>query len=138
MTRDRFKEIMRYIRFDNKITRSFRLEEDKFALFSEIWDMFNDNCQRHYTPSENVAADEQLFPTKAKCRFTQFMANKPDKFGIKIWALAEVDSKYFLRGIPYLGKDELRTGKCRNIVHVVLRKTKTLMNMVYFCNLLHV
>jgi hypothetical protein len=110
MPRDRFKEILRYIRFDEKTSRSARLENDKFALFSEIWNLFNENCQRHYTPTENLTVDEQLFPTKARCRFTQFMPNKPDKFGIKIWTLAEVQSKYFLHGIPYLGKDELRTG----------------------------
>jgi hypothetical protein len=110
MARERFKEILRYIRFDEKTSRSERLEKDKFALFLEIWNLFNENCRRHYTPTENLTVDEQLFPTKARCRFTQFMPNKPDKFGIKIWTLAEVDSKYFLHGIPYLGKDELRTG----------------------------
>jgi hypothetical protein len=110
MTRDRFNEIMRYIRFDDKPSRSQRLNQDKFALFSEIWNMFNENCQLHYTPEENLSVDEQLFPTKSRCRFTQFMGNKPDKMGIKIWVLAEVVSKYFLCGIPYLGKDEARTG----------------------------
>jgi hypothetical protein len=38
------------------------------------------------------------------------MANKPAKFGINLWIIAEVESKHFLLGIPYLGRDELRTG----------------------------
>ncbi|CAF0977767.1 unnamed protein product [Brachionus calyciflorus] len=33
------------------------------------------------------------------------MPNKPDKFGIKLWMLTEVESKYTLNGFPYLGKD---------------------------------
>lgn len=103
MTRDRFKDIMRHIRFDEKSTRSTRLTTDKFALFSEIWNSFISNCQQHYMPSENLTIDEQLFPTKARCRFTQYMGNKPDKFGIKFWMIAEVDTKYFLYGTPYLG-----------------------------------
>ncbi len=34
------------------------------------------------------------------------MPNKPDKFGIKFWMLCDSDTKYDLRLIPYLGKDE--------------------------------
>lgn len=33
------------------------------------------------------------------------MPNKPDKFGIKFWLLAEVNSKYLCNGFPYLGSD---------------------------------
>ena len=31
-----------------------------------------------------------------------------DKYGIKFWILSEVESKYFLNAIPYLGKDDGR------------------------------
>ena len=30
------------------------------------------------------------------------MPNKPDKFGIKFWVLAEVSSKYVCNLLPYL------------------------------------
>ncbi|XP_029910704.1 uncharacterized protein LOC115361474 [Myripristis murdjan] len=36
------------------------------------------------------------------------MGNKPDKFGIKFWLAADVESKYMLNGAPFLGKDETR------------------------------
>ena len=48
------------------------------------------------------------FSCKARCRFMQYMADKPDKFGIKFWFLVDVDSKYVSNGIPYFGKDNLR------------------------------
>ena len=57
--------------------------------------------------------DKQLFPTKARCRFTQFMANKPDKFGIKFWIAVDLEPKYILNAIPCLGKDETRPGTQR-------------------------
>ena len=50
-----------------------------------------------------------MFPSKAKCRFTQYMANNPDKFGIKFWMLVDNDTKYLCNAFPYLGKDELRS-----------------------------
>jgi len=47
-----------------------------------------------------------MSPAKARCRFVQYMANKPDKFGIKFWLAADRKSKYLLNRCPYLGKDE--------------------------------
>ena len=109
MCRNRFREIMRYLRFDLKRTRSQRLQSDKFALASEVWQKFINNCFFCYRPEGNLSAGEQLFPSKARCRFTQYMANKPDKFGIKFWSLVDNDTKYICNAFPYLGKDELRS-----------------------------
>ena len=108
MSRNRCREIMRFLRFDLCSTRSARLQTDKFALISDIWNRFVDNSISCYKPGENITIDEQLFPTKSRCRFTQYMPNKPDKFGIKFWLAVDVESKYILNAIPYLGKDKSR------------------------------
>jgi len=34
------------------------------------------------------------------------MPNKPDKYGIKFWLLAELESKYCLAISPYCGADD--------------------------------
>ena len=47
-----------------------------------------------------LTIDEQLFPCKTRCPFIQYMANKPDKFGIKFWLLADAQSKYLCNGKP--------------------------------------
>jgi hypothetical protein len=83
MSRYNFFEIMRFIRFDIKEQRLERLKVDKFALISNVWDQFIENSQICYKPGAYITVDEQLFPTKARCRFTQYMPNKPFKFGIK-------------------------------------------------------
>ena len=108
MPRDRYKELLSYIRFDIREERSIRLKTDKFALFSTVWNRFIENCKSHYSPNENITIDEQLFPTKARYPFTQYMASKPDKFGIKFWLAVDAESKYLVNGFPYLGKDEHR------------------------------
>lgn len=77
-------------------------------MILEIWNQFIYNSQCCYKPHENISIDEQLFPTKARCKFTQYMPNKPHKFGIKFWLAVDVQSKYVINGIPYLGKDETR------------------------------
>ena len=71
MSRQNFRDIMRYLRFDDKSTRAACLLEDKFAMISETFDRFVKNSTASYTPGENITVGEQLFPTKARCRFTQ-------------------------------------------------------------------
>lgn len=121
MSRNRFLDIMRYLRFDVRSTRSVRLQTDKFGLASDPWNRFISNCQSCYKPGENIAIDEQLFPTKVRCKWTQYIASKPDKFGIKFWLAVDVASKYLVNGFPYLGKDETRPTGMRLADHVVMK-----------------
>lgn len=100
---------MRFLRFDKKETRRVRLQDDRFALVSATWNKFIQNSIACYKPGADITIDEQLFPTKARCRFLQYMGNKPDKFGIKFWLAADVRSKYMLNGAPFLGKEEARS-----------------------------
>ena len=76
MSRNRFRDIMRFLRFDNRQTRRIRLTTDKFALASEVWDRFRINSIACYKPGAEITVDEQLFPTKARCRFTQYIKSK--------------------------------------------------------------
>ena len=121
ISRDRFKEILRFLRFDEKTTRSTRLQTDKFALASKMWNKFIENCKICYRPGQNITIDEQLFPSKARCKFTQYMPNKPDKFGLKFWLSVDVDTKYLLNGFPYLGKDETANPELRLSENVVMK-----------------
>ncbi|KAL2737024.1 piggyBac transposable element-derived protein 4-like [Vespula squamosa] len=83
------------------------LQIDNFALISEIWNKFIENSQHCYKPNAHVIIDEQIFPTKAKCKFMQYMPNKPDKYGMKAW-LVSVTTKYLINGFSYLRINENR------------------------------
>ncbi|CAH2093179.1 unnamed protein product [Euphydryas editha] len=61
MSRRDFTEILRYIRFDKRNQRCQRLQTDKFALFSAVWDKFIENCQNYFKPGAYITVDEQLF-----------------------------------------------------------------------------
>ena len=45
-------------------------------------------------------------PVKSHCTLITFMLNKPDKYGIKFWVLADVETKYVANIVPYLGAQE--------------------------------
>ena len=81
-------------------------QTDKFALISDILNRFVDNSISCYQPGKNITIYEKLFLTKSRCRFIHYMPNKPDKLGMKFWLAVDVESKYILNAIPYLGKDE--------------------------------
>jgi hypothetical protein len=120
---------MKYLRFDLKRSRSKRLQCDKFALVLEVWQMFIDNCFLCSRPGENLTADLQLFPSEARCRFTQYMAYIPDKFVIKFWMLVDNDTKYLCNAFLFLGKDELRSADKSLPESVVMRLMSPYLNM---------
>lgn len=56
------------------------------------------------------------------------MGNKPDKYGIKFWIAAEVESKYVCNALPYLGKDNARPTNQPLGEYVVLRLMEPFLN----------
>ena len=66
MSRNKFKSILGYIRFDYINSRSLRRPTDKFAAIKELWDSVMDNRQKSYFSGANVTIDEQLFPCRPR------------------------------------------------------------------------
>jgi len=95
MSRNRYRELKSMLRFDKKSKRSQRLVDKKFALMGEIIDRFQTNSQRAYSPEFSLTVDEQLFPCKSRCKYTQYMPNKPDKYG-KVLAVSRVGIEVLL------------------------------------------
>ncbi|XP_050315802.1 uncharacterized protein LOC126750275 [Anthonomus grandis grandis] len=93
MSRERFRFLLQYIRFDNKNTRIERQKYDKLAPIREIFDSFNSNLSKCFCVSELTTMDEMLVAFRGRCRFRAYMSNKPNRYGIKIYSL--VDAKLF-------------------------------------------
>ena len=85
VSRDRFKMMLRFIRFDNESTRAEPAKIDKPAPIRDIWIMLNRNLEKAYKPHEYITIDEQLFSYRSHNKFTQYIP--PTKYGIKVfWA----------------------------------------------------
>ena len=111
------------------------LEHDKFCLASSIWIPFVENCRKAYIPNVLITVDKQLLPCKARCKFIQYMANKPDKFGLKFWMAVDVESKYFYNGFPFLGKNEAGSNDVSIPTDVVLKLMDPLCKKGLQCDL---
>ena len=85
MSEKRFKQILRYIRFDDKSTRSVRRAKDKLAAIRDVWEAVNKNLNKYYMPGESITVDEQFVGFRGRCPFKQYIPSKPDKYGMKIF-----------------------------------------------------
>jgi len=104
MSRDRFKQITSFLRFDNFETRQERKSVDKLAPIRDIFDIFISNCKKSLNPGDHLCVDEQLVPFRGKAPFRVYMKSKPDKYGIKIWALVDCTTSFIVNMQVYLGK----------------------------------
>ena len=121
MSRGHFQDNMRYLGFEDRDTRSERARTDKFAAISYVWGSFVTNCITSYNPGRCITIDEQLFLSKIRCCFLQYIATKTDKFGIKFWVACDLKSKYICNILPYLGKDPSQPSGERLSKSVVMR-----------------
>lgn len=76
MSVNRFENIRRFLRFDDKRTRIRRLETDKLAPISYVWNLFLIQCKTVMIPKVNVTIDEQLVGFRGRCGFIQYMPSK--------------------------------------------------------------
>lgn len=104
MSLARFQFLLGHIRFDDKRTREERQKIDKLAAFREVFEIVNANWSKNFSFSEYCTVDEMLPAFRGKCPFRIYMPSKPNKYGIKLYAL--VDAKMF-----YCGNMEVYIGK---------------------------
>ena len=109
MTLQRFVEIKRMLRFDNKDSRNARLRNDKMAANRILLDGFNSNAKAAYRLGECVTIDEQLYPFRGRCRYVQYIPSNPAKYGLKFWLLCDSTTYYIHSMEMYTGQLMLAT-----------------------------
>ena len=105
MSRDWFKMMLRFIRFDNESTRAERAKIDKAAPIRDIWIMLNRNLEKAHKPYECITIEEQLlFLYGGHIQFTQYIPSTPAKYGIKVFWPYNASNSYPLQGQVCTGK----------------------------------
>jgi hypothetical protein len=105
MSRNRMIILLRFCRFDDATTHAVRAESEKLAPIRELWDMFLARLQICYIPGDSLKVDEQLIPSRGRCKFRQYMRSKPSKYGIKAFWCFDLKSVYPLKGKVNLGRN---------------------------------
>ena len=107
MSRDRFRQIHRYLHFCNETAAIPRGNEGYDKLF-KVRMLLDDLCPKFrnlYKPKRDICIDESMIPFKGRISFRQFIPSKRTKFGIKAWVMAESATGYISEFLIYTGKD---------------------------------
>ena len=127
MTRDRFKALIGMLHIVDPATEN---DKDKLRKLTPCINSFKTKCQSLYQPYQNVAAYERLVKSKHCSGIRQYIANKPVKFGVKLWVLADSKKGYTFDFDIYIGK----TGQTYQYglgCDVVMKLTQLLFNQGY-------
>jgi len=103
MSQKRFLFLVYCLRFDDSTTRAQRRADDKFAPICNIYDKFVVACEANYTPGTGCTVDESLHVFIGMCSFKQCIPNKPSKYGIKVYVLADSKTFYLVSSKIYTG-----------------------------------
>jgi hypothetical protein len=99
-----FKSVLRFMRFDNKVTRLEKRAIDKLAAIHDVWQLFVSQLCKFFIPGVDIMVNEQLVPFRDKCPFQQYIPSKPTKYGVKIWWACDANTSFPLNGSVYLGR----------------------------------
>lgn len=107
MPRNRFFQILRYLHVsdDAAIVPAGQPGYDKLHKIKPLLELLFPNLEKAYNLHKNISIDECMIPWRGRLSFRQFIASKPIRFGIKVWVLADSESKYIYRQQLYIGRN---------------------------------
>jgi hypothetical protein len=110
MSRDRFKALTRCFQITNPVTyvREKSLSGyDKLGQTRWLVDSIRESCKRVWKLGKMCTIDEMMIRYKGTyCPLRQYMPQKPQKWGIKIWCMACLVTKFVWNFAVYYGKTE--------------------------------
>lgn len=99
MSRNRFSEISKFMRFDDVQARTAIQDQDTVPRLSAIQNLFepiNSTFSQFYCSHEHVTVDEMLVSFRGNCKFRVYMKTKPGRYGIKVCSCVDATSFYVL------------------------------------------
>ena len=105
MALNRFKFLLRCMRFDNNRNRPARQRNDRLAAIREVCETFNRNLGNIYIPNEALTVDEQLVGYRGKIYGRTYMPSKLRKYGVKLFWLCKATTGFALKDMIFSGKE---------------------------------
>ena len=102
LPRDRFQEIFWMLHAGTPGVTARKVDKIKPLL-----DILLPRFQELYRPSQNLAIDETMVGFRGRFGSLQYMPQKPTKWGIKAFTLADAANGYLLNSLIYTGAQTL-------------------------------
>jgi hypothetical protein len=100
----RWEQIKRFLKLSDPSTDKDH-SDDRMHRIRELFEFFMTACKACYQPSESIALDEAMKKFKGRCKFKQYIKNKPVRWGLKIYCVACSETAYLCNAEFYLGKN---------------------------------
>ena len=109
MSSRRFELMLKFLHLNDSRKQPGQAEPgyDKLYKVRPILDVVLEQFKVNYTLSENVSIDESMIGFKGRLAFLQYMPNKPHKWGMKAWVLADAANGYTWGWQLYTGKESV-------------------------------
>ena len=138
ISRDRFRDITRYLHFVDNSTLAPRGSPGHDRL-GKVRPVLSHLCQRFatmYDPRRELSVDEAMIKFQGRSSLKQYMPMKPVKRGIKVWVLADSVNGYFSRLEVYSGKQpgRVETGLGSRVVKSLTVDFRGKNHLVVFDN----
>ena len=128
MTKLRFKAIQAFLKVCNPDTENNAT--DKLSKVRYLIDYVREKCKKLYHPYQHVSIDERMVRNKGRFTFRQFIKDKPTRWGMKLWVMADASNGYTCDFEVYTGKGT-PVSKFGLAYDVVLRLCKSIFNQGY-------
>lgn len=112
MSRDRFLQILRSMKFHDSSAAPREQEEDISSPENKLSVLMHavlNNSRKFYTPSSTLSLDESMVSFKGRHKDKVFMPSKPIRIGFKAFVVCEADTGFLLEWKMYNkceGKDK--------------------------------
>uniref|UniRef100_A0AAY5K092 PiggyBac transposable element-derived protein domain-containing protein n=1 Tax=Esox lucius TaxID=8010 RepID=A0AAY5K092_ESOLU len=116
MNRDRYKTISWNIHMsdpDEDVINDRKKgtpEYDKLFRLKPLMDEIRLACMASYHPHRNLAVDERMVASQARNGLSEYIKAKPNKFGFKLFVLADSSNGYTVDYAVYIGKNTFPFG----------------------------
>ena len=105
---------------------------DKLREVDSFVKYFKTRCLSLYQPRQNVAIDERMVKSRHRSGIRQYIKDKPTKWGIKLWVLADSSNGYTVDFNVYIGKAAGRQVSANGLGYdVVMKLMAPLFNQGY-------
>lgn len=122
-----FRQILRFLHFSDYETADSNDRLRKIRLIISLW---NEKFSQIYTPHKNINIDESCMKFKRCITYKQFNSSKRTRFGLKIYKLCRINTRFWCNLKIYMDEDKSNRSDSA-AQNVTMELTKSMINKRY-------